>query len=42
MSTRSKVRIYKAIVKPAMTHVVEIKAENSTTERLLRTAKLRT
>lgn len=40
MSTSSKVRIYKTNVKPDMTHVVEIKAENSTTERLLRPCKM--
>ncbi|XP_030762233.1 uncharacterized protein LOC115887052 [Sitophilus oryzae] len=42
MSSRSKVRIYKACGRPIMTYGIETRADNTTTKRLLRTTEVRT
>ena len=42
MSTESKVKIYKAMVRPVMTYGAETRAETSRTKQLIRTVEMNT
>ena len=42
MSTESKVRIYKTIVRPVLTYASETRAETTYTQQLLRTIEMKT
>ena len=42
MSTESKVRIYKTIVRPVLTYTSETRAETTYTQQLLRTIEMKT